>query len=112
MELTVIAHIATTAQTASELTVPESEQRTFQNPRGLQGYYVFYRDSINSVQACYYATSPDGSGWASGQSIGLSSLYDTCSVAYAQDVSNNRLLVYFVISRHSTTVGTSHDIVF
>ena len=112
MHFSVIAHIATTSQTASELTVPESEQRTFQNPRGLQGYYVFYRDSINSVQACSYATSPDGSGWNSSQSTGLSNLYDTCSAIYAQDPSHSRLLVYFVASRHSTSVGTGHNIYF
>ncbi len=108
----VFALVTATTQTASELTVPESEQRTFQNPRGQHGYYVFYRDSISSVQTCYYATSPDGSGWTSAQSIGLSTLYDSCGVTYAQDSANSRTLVYFVASRHSTSVGTGHNIVF
>ncbi len=108
----VFASVSSTTQTNSELTIPESEQRTFQNPRGQHGYYVFYRDSINGVQSCYYATSPDGSGWISGLSTGLSNLYDSCSVAYAQDPSNSRTLVYFVASRHSTYVGTNHDIDF
>ncbi len=105
-------HITTTTQTVPELTVPESEQRTFQNPRGQHGYYAFYRDSLSSVQSCYYATSPDGSSWTYGQSIGLANLYDSCGVAYAQNPSNNRTLVYLVASRHSTSVGTNHDIDF
>ena len=106
------AHVTTSTQTSPELTVPESEQRTFQNPRGQHGYYAFYRDSLSSIQSCYYATSPDGSGWTYGQSIGLSTLYDSCAVAYAQNPSNNRTLVYFVASRHSTSVGTNRDIDF
>ncbi len=108
----VFSFVASTTLTESELTVPESQQRTFQNPRGQHGYYLFYRDSINSVQTCYYATSPDGSGWTSAQGIGLSTLYDSCSVTYAQDSSNSRTLVYFVGSRHSTSVGTNHNIDF
>jgi len=105
-------HITTTTQTVPELTVPESEQRTFQNPRGQHGYYAFYRDSLSSVQSCYLATSPDATSWTYGQSTGLANLYDSCGVAFTQNPSNNRTLVYLVASRHSTSVGTNHDIDF
>jgi len=94
---------------------PESEQHTFRDPRGLQGYYVFYRQTVSGNDRCYYAYSPDGLFWTVNQTISDIASYsgmNSCSVAYREDPANSRLVVYIVFTKPDTITGTTHSIRF
>ena len=94
---------------------PESQQHVIRDPRGLQGYYVFYRQSVSGLDRCYYAYSPDGVSWTVNQTISDIASYSgmsSCSVTYWEDTANNRLVVYVVFTKPDTITGTTHMIRF
>jgi len=108
------ADLTKTVNSESDI-APESQQHTFRDPRGLQGYYVFYRQTVAGLDRCYYAYSADGVSWAVNQTISDIGSYSgmrSCSATYREDPINNQLVVYVVFTKHDTVVGTTHSIRF
>ena len=108
------ADLTKTVSSESDI-APESQQHTFRDPRGLQGYYVFYRQTVSGNDRCYYAYSADGLSWTVNQTISDIASYsgmNSCSVAYREDPANSRLVVYIVFTKPDTITGTTHSIRF
>ena len=106
------ADVVRTASAESDI-APESQQRVFRDPRGLQGYYVFYRQSVAGLDRCYYAYSAGGTSWVVNQTISDIASFsgmNSCSVTFWEDTANSRLVVYVVFTKPDTVTGTSHGI--
>src|SRR5438093_8653843 len=101
-----------TNTSSSTSTLPESSQRVFQNSRGTMANYVFY-GSGGTSGTCYYADSVDGVAWTRDQTTTLGNSFPICSVAYREDTTHSRTLVYIVGSKLSDGfVGSNHNILF
>jgi len=108
------ADVVKTVSSESDI-APESQQHVFRNPRGTQGYYLFYRQSVAGLDRCYYAYSANGASWAVNQTISDIASFsgmNSCSVTFWEDAANNRLVVYIVFTKPDTVTGTTHGIRF
>ncbi len=102
------SHISSPA--SKNATLPDSQQRFFQNTRGQKAYYVFYRDTLSSSDQCWYAYSTNGNTWTTGQGTTLTSGYNSCSVIFRE--GSAQTLVYLVASTTSTGPATTNAVVF
>jgi len=108
------ADVVKTVSAESDI-APESQQHVFRDPRGLQGYYLFYRQSVAGLDRCYYAYSAGGTSWVVNQTISDIASFsgmNSCSVTFWEDTANNRLVVYIVFTKPDTVAGTTHGIRF
>src|SRR5207245_4693704 len=106
------ADVVRTASAESDI-APESQQRVFRDPRGLQGYYVFYRQSVAGLDRCYYAYSAGGTSWVVNQTISDIASFsgmNNCSVTFWEDTANSSTVVYVIITKPDTRTGTFHRI--
>jgi len=78
----------------------EPQRKVFRNPRGQKYYYTVVYETDYEVRLF---KSADGSSWSNAGllvSLGSDNL-DSCSLAFFEDVTNNRLVVYFVYNNLS-----------